>query len=276
MLSGTYSYGMDRKGRVVMPKEFRNQLGAPFILTRAPGQYLLALGKTQWESLVQRYESSLLFRGFYLAAAVECAVDETTGRFLVPHVLREYSELRPMDEVAIFGIGRAVQVARRDRWEKDLEAGDFPGLGQLDLDLALPRPVESLPYEQEVKRMMGVAVIRCQGKMQQRGVRKLIGSIQALLEERHALIVLDLRNAGETNPGMGLVYALTRAQRLEQGVPLWIVTEEELPPEDGVSFFRTVEDAFWRLDEVRMPVRRTVREEAEEALAVTLSEVQTA
>jgi hypothetical protein len=103
--------------------------------------------------------------------------------------------------------------------------------------------------------------------MQQRGVRKLIGSIQALLEEQYPLIVLDLRNAGETNPGMGLVYALTRSQRLEQGVPLWIVTEEELPPEDGVLFFRTVEEAFWRLDEVRVPMRRSVREEAEETLA---------
>ena len=36
LLSGTYIYGMDRKGRVVMPAQFRSLLGAPFVLTRAP------------------------------------------------------------------------------------------------------------------------------------------------------------------------------------------------------------------------------------------------
>ncbi|MGV3723915.1 MAG: division/cell wall cluster transcriptional repressor MraZ, partial [Actinomycetota bacterium] len=120
VLSGTYIYGMDRKGRVVMPAQFRNQLGAPFVLTRAPGQCLLALSAPQWDTLLSRYEHSVLFRGYYLSAAVECPVDETTGRFLLPHVLRDYAELRPMDEVAISGIGRAVQVARRQRWEHHL------------------------------------------------------------------------------------------------------------------------------------------------------------
>src|SRR5262245_24259623 len=72
MLSGTYIYGMDRKGRVVMPAGFRQALGAPFVLTRAPGSALLALSSPQWKVLVDRYESSTLFRGYYLSAAVEC------------------------------------------------------------------------------------------------------------------------------------------------------------------------------------------------------------
>lgn len=267
LLSGTYIYGMDRKGRVVMPAQFRNQLGAPFVLTRAPGQCLLALSAPQWEALVHRHEQSVLFRGYYLAAAVECPVDETTGRFLVPHVLREYAELRPMDEVAISGIGRAVQVAKRARWEQHLQTGEFPTLGQLDLDLDVPRPVETLPYQQKVMRPLGLPVIQCRGRMHGKAVRRLAATVLRVLDERPPLLILDVRDTGETGPALGLVHTLTRAQRLEQRVPMWVVSETNLPPDEGVSFFRDLEEMFWRLEELRprrsRPVEVDVPEEVE-------------
>lgn len=255
LLSGTYFYGMDRKGRVVMPSQFRNQLGAPFVLTRAPSQCLLALSNPQWQTLVQRYENSVLFRGYYLSAAVECPVDETTGRFLIPHVLREYAELRPMDEVVISGIGRAVQVARRARWEEHLKSGEFPSLGQLDLDLEVPRPVETQPYCQNLRRPMGLPVIRCRGRMHGRAVRRLVAQVMKLIEERPPLVVLDVRDTGETQPAIGLVHALTRPQRLEHRIPLWVIADTELPPDDGVTYFQDVEEVFWRLEELRPRAR---------------------
>ena len=44
MLSGTYIYGMDRKGRVVMPATFRRELGVPFVLTDPKGELTEANG----------------------------------------------------------------------------------------------------------------------------------------------------------------------------------------------------------------------------------------
>ncbi|MCC2671232.1 MAG: mraZ, partial [Armatimonadetes bacterium] len=237
MLSGTYIYGMDRKGRVVMPSQFRNQLGAPFVLTRAPGQCLLALSAPQWDTLVNRYEHSVLFRGYYLSAAVQCPVDDTTGRFLIPHVLRDYAELRPMDEVAISGIGRAVQVAKRARWEEHLQTGEFPSLGQLDLDLDVPRPVEAQPYRQQVRRPLGLPVVQCSGRMHGRAVRRLAHTVLKLIEDHPPVIVLDVRNTGETQPAMGLVHTLTRPQRLEQKILVWVVSEAELPSDEGITMF---------------------------------------
>lgn len=250
MLSGTYIYGMDRKGRVVMPAQFRSQLGAPFVLTRAPSQYLLALSLAQWETLMGRYEQSILFRGYYLSAAVECAVDETTGRFLIPHALREYAELKAMEEVAICGIGRAVQVGRRARWEENVRMGEFPSLGQLDLDLEVPRQVETQPYSQEVRRIAELPVVKSRGKMQGRAVRRLVGTILKLVEEKPLLIVLDVRETGDTLPAMGLVHALTRQQRVQHRVPLWVIAETELPPDDGVTYFHDAEEVFWRMEEL--------------------------
>lgn len=272
MLSGTYIYGMDRKGRVVMPAQFRSQLGVPFVLTRAPGQCLLALSAPQWDSLVNRYENSVLFRGYYLAAAVECPVDDTTGRFLIPHVLRDYAELRPMDEIAISGIGRAVQVAKRTRWEEHLATGEFPSLGQLDLDLDVPRPVETQPYRQRLGRPMGLPVIECRGRMHGRAVRRLAGTLLKLLEERPPVIVLDVRDTGETQPAIGLVHALTRPQRLEQQVPIWVVSETELPEDDGVTFFPNLEDVLWRLEDLRPRPRRRVRRADPELTAAEVEE----
>jgi MraZ protein len=250
---------MDRKGRVVMPAQFRSQLGAPFVLTRAPGQCLLALSAPQWDTLVSRYENSVLFRGYYLAAAVECPVDDTTGRFLIPHVLRDYAELRPMDEIAISGIGRAVQVAKRQRWEEHLSTGEFPSLGQLDLDLDVPRPVETQPYRQRVGRPMGLPLIECRGRMHGRAVNRLAHTMLKLLEERPPVIVLDVRDTGETQPAIGLVHALTRPQRMSLKVPIWVVSEAELPADDGVAFFPNLEDVLWRLEDLRPRPRRRVR-----------------
>lgn len=277
LLSGTYIYGMDRKGRVVMPAQFRNQLGAPFVLTRAPGQCLLALSAPQWDTLLSRYEHSVLFRGYYLSAAVECPVDETTGRFLIPHVLRDYAELRPMDEVAISGIGRAVQVARRQRWEHHLQTGEFPSLGQLDLDLDVPRPVETQPYVQNVRRPMGLPVVQCSGRMHGRAVRRLAATILKLIQERPPVIVVDVRDTGETQPAMGLVHTLTRPHRLEHQVPIWVVSETELPADDGVTFFPNLEDVLWRLEDLRpRPRRRTRRTAAGAPEAMPAEEVESA
>ncbi len=242
-----------------MPAQFRNQLGAPFVLTRAPGQCLLALSAPQWQTLVSRYEHSILFRGYYLAAAVECPVDETTGRFLIPHVLREYAELRPMDEVAICGIGRAVQVAKRARWEEHLKTGDFPSLGQLDLDLDVPRPVETQPYRQDLRRPMGLPVLRCRGRMHARAVRRLVATLRKLFEDRPPLVVLDVRDTGETHPAMGVVTSMTRQQRLELQIPFWIVSDAELPAEEGTALFHDMENVFWKLEELRPRRNRAAR-----------------
>ena len=265
LLTGTFVYGMDKKGRVVMPAQFRKQLGAPFVLTRAPGGCLLALSSPQWETLVQRYEQSVLFRGYYLTAAVECPVDEHTGRFLIPHVLREYAELRPMDEIAISGIGRAVQVARRSLWEEHLEAGDFPSLGQLDLDLDVPRPVETQPYRQKPARPLGIGLIECRGRMHGRAVRRLAASVLKLVEEKVPVIILDVRNTGETQAALSLVLNMVRVPLLQSRVPLWIVGPVRFPDEDAVEVLADLEEAVWRLDTLkpkRTRRRRTAKAKA--------------
>jgi hypothetical protein len=55
---------------------------------------------------------------------------------------------------------------------------------------------------------------------------------------------------------MGLVHTLTRPQRLEQRVPLWVVSEAELPSDEGITLFSNLEDVVWRLEDLRPPSRK--------------------
>jgi MraZ protein len=255
MLSGTYIYGMDRKGRVVMPACFRQTLGVPFVLTRAPGQALLALSGPQWRVLLNRYEDSLLFRGYYLSAAVECGFDENTGRFLVPLALREYAELRPMDEVAIAGIGRAVQVVKRSRWEETVKRGEFPSLGQLDLDLEVPRPVEAQPFRQRIARPMGMPLVEARGRLDGRALRRLASTILRLLREpangrAPRLLVLDVRQAGEAQAAVPLLANLVHPHLLEASAELWVVGPLPEPASGPVHVSPDFESLLWQMAEM--------------------------
>jgi len=259
MLMGTFIYGMDRKGRVVMPACFRQELGAPFVLTRAPGQALLALSNPQWRMLLDRYEQSVLFRGYYLSAAVECGFDENTGRFLVPHALREYAELRPMDEVAIAGIGRAVQVIKRDRWEETVQRGEFPTLGQLDLDLDVPRPVEAQPFRQRLGRPLGMPLVEARGRLDGRAMRRLAGTLVRLLpdEARRAagpedaatppVILLDVRQAGEAHAAVPVLASLLQPHLDAAGVQLWVVAATTQTIGGAVRLFPDLDSVLWQL-----------------------------
>ncbi len=255
MLAGTYIYGMDRKGRVVMPAAFRKELGVPFVLTRAPGQALLALSAPQWSVLLDRYERSTLFRGYYLSAAVECAVDPNTGRFLVPHALREHAELRPMDEVAIAGIGRAVQVVKRARWDASVQSGEFPSLGQLDLDLEVPRPVETSPFRQRVGFPMGIPLVEARGRLDGRAVRALASTLLEALERRPAVLLLDLRYAGETDGAVPVLANVLQSRLQDMGAELWLVGVPNGAAGAVVRAFADFEAALWALSEAGFPMR---------------------
>jgi len=253
MLYGSFTYSMDRKGRVVMPGRFRSVLGSPFVLTRAPGQSLLAVSASQWRAMVERHANSILFTGFYLAAAVECRLDGTTGRFLVPHTLRDYCELHPADEVVIVGIGRAVQIWKRSRWQEASERGEFSTLDRLVEDLDLPHPVETEPFRHRLGRPLGVLLVECRGRFDAGAIPALAETIAGVLAERPSALILDVRETGETATGVQLLLALLRRRLDESGTRLLLVAADPELASDGISLFPDLDSVLWRLASERVP-----------------------
>lgn len=257
MLYGTFAYSMDRKGRVVMPGRFRSVLGSPFVLTRAPGQSLLAVSASQWRAMVERHAKSLLFTGFYLTAAVECRIDDTTGRFLIPHSLRNYCELHPADEVVIVGIGRAVQIWKRSRWQEASERGEFSTLDRLVEDLDLPRPVETEPFRHRLGRPLGMLLVECRGRFDAGAIPVLAETIASVLAERPPVLILDVRDTGETTAGVQLLLALLQRRLEESGTRLLLVAADPHLASEGVSLFPDLDSVLWRLASERLPAPTT-------------------
>lgn len=230
-----------------MPAPFRQILGPHFVVCRSPGQCLLAISLGQWQTLTERYKESRLFRGYYVTNSSEVRVDLRTGRFLIPVVLRQYAELRAMDEVAISGIGRAVQLTRRSRWEGFLKNGDFPGLGQLEQDLEMPRPEEARRFRCEEQNVLGVPVLRCQGRLNGAATRRLREHLLALTSPGGRVVVLDVREAGNLPTGLGLLFAETAEKRIGAGCQYWVLAGSPVPDGDNIRIFNNIEELFWSL-----------------------------
>lgn len=137
--TGSYAYGVDRKGRVVVPSHWLPRLGSPFILCRAPEGRLYLMPRGYWDALQARHGGHPVFREFFTAGAVECTVDRSTRRVLVPPLLREHAGLRPYEDVILAGLGQLVALERHSEWKARLAAAE-DALSRPQWRPALPGP----------------------------------------------------------------------------------------------------------------------------------------
>jgi len=122
MLLGQYEAKVDEKGRISLPKKFRQELGSRIIATSGFESSLIIVPEREWEHLLEgtrgrpfiEYETRDTQR-FLLGAAAEIILD-SKGRFILPSHLRTFSGI---EKTAIFlGLGRYVEVWDNNRWEK--------------------------------------------------------------------------------------------------------------------------------------------------------------
>ncbi len=251
LLSGTFIYTMDPKGRVIMPRRFRERLGVPFVLTKGIGGCLLAMSRERWQPLVDRYSSeSIIFQRFYLAGAVECRPSPKSGRFLIPHPLREFAEILPAQEATVAGIGVAVEIWNKQRWEHASKHPEQRDRRQLRFELDL-EPVATEPFAMRVRSLLGIPIVETKGTMDVRAGRLLAARMQEVTPGSVPAVVLDLRQATRlrTTPA-GLRWAL--AQQRARGVAVCLLTSDPAASRllsRYADVFATLEDALWWLEE---------------------------
>ena len=99
MLMGEYAHTIDAKGRVILPADFRAELGESFVITKGLDNCLFVYGQEEWASLsaklrelpLAKSEARAFVRFFFSGARqLEC---DRQGRFLVPGNLRQYALL---------------------------------------------------------------------------------------------------------------------------------------------------------------------------------------
>lgn len=119
MFIGEYLHTIDKKGRLIIPSKFRDDLGERFIMTKGLDNCLFIYPQCEWDILVQKLKTLPLTRKdarafvrFFFSGACECELDKQ-GRILVPSNLRQHAKLEK--ESVVIGVSNRVEV-----WDKQL------------------------------------------------------------------------------------------------------------------------------------------------------------
>lgn len=129
---GTFEHVLDVKGRVAVPKKFREGLlsvekdftGEKLILCYGMSKQLFVYSQEGFDALSLGYsrldgEDADLLDRFFGASAMECQLD-SQGRILVPPILKSFAGLEK-DVVWVGQRGR-VELWSADRWKEALDA----------------------------------------------------------------------------------------------------------------------------------------------------------
>ena len=119
---GEYMHSIDAKGRVILPADFRSELGESFIITKGLDNCLFIYTTSEWENLSDKLKQLPLakaearaFVRFFFSGARQLECDKQ-GRFLVPATLRAYAKLQK--EVVLIGVSSRIELWGKEEWRK--------------------------------------------------------------------------------------------------------------------------------------------------------------
>jgi len=122
VLMGEYMHSIDAKGRVILPADFRAELGDTFIVTKGLDGCLFIYAQSEWDQLSEKLRQLPLaktearaFVRFFFAGARQVELDKQ-GRFLVPATLRQHASLQK--DVVLIGVSSRIEVWSKEAWLK--------------------------------------------------------------------------------------------------------------------------------------------------------------
>lgn len=142
MFIGEFNHTTDEKGRVSMPKLFREDLGEFFYITKGLDKSLFVLTKEGWDNYKEKLlntpitnKSARSFNRFFFGGATKCSMDKS-GRVLIPQSLRDFAEIDR--ETVLVGVGSRVEIWSEENWntyiEEELSYDELAdGMGELGI-----------------------------------------------------------------------------------------------------------------------------------------------
>jgi len=118
---GQHEHSLDDKGRVILPKPYRDALADGMFLTQGLEGCLWLFPAARWEQISERLASTdltvtssrLLERLIY--PGVETMLDRQ-GRIPIPQSLREFAELAPAHPVMVLGVKDRIELWKPETW----------------------------------------------------------------------------------------------------------------------------------------------------------------
>ena len=125
MLIGEYHHNIDEKGRLIIPSNFRDEIGNSFIVTRGLDGCLFVYSLVEWEKIVAKLKTlpftkkdARTFTRFFLASATVCEFDKQ-GRINLVNSLIEYAGLKK--ECTIIGVNDRLEIWSSDKYNNLME-----------------------------------------------------------------------------------------------------------------------------------------------------------
>lgn len=126
MFLGEYLTRFTGKGRIVLPKKFReNIVSQVVILSRGFEECILGFSLADWEKEAgKQLESSITeskgrnLRRFFFSSSESLDLD-IQGRIVIPLHLVEYAKLK--EEIVVIGAGDHFEVWDKNRWQQHLK-----------------------------------------------------------------------------------------------------------------------------------------------------------
>lgn len=128
MFIGTHDHSLDPKGRVILPRRFRDELGQDVVFTKGLGteRCLYVFPMAEFEAFANKLRSLPLTGGRnrdFTRVVVAQASPETVdsqGRVVVPQALREYANLTK--DVVVVGQINRIELWDKAEWQRYLES----------------------------------------------------------------------------------------------------------------------------------------------------------
>lgn len=128
---GEFAHNIDRKGRLIMPARFREELGDKVVVNRGLDGCLYVYTMSQWQNVYEKLKTlpstnkdARMYQRMMLSKAAECELD-TQGRILIPAGLVKLAGLEK--ECMIIGVASHIEIWAKERWDQveEVEAASF-------------------------------------------------------------------------------------------------------------------------------------------------------
>lgn len=121
MFMGEYHHSLDEKGRIIIPKNYREELGNSFIVTRGLENCLFIYAMTEWNKIVEKLKKlpftkkdARNFTRFFLSGATVVELDKQ-GRINIASPLMNYASLEK--DCVVVGVNDRIEIWSKDKWE---------------------------------------------------------------------------------------------------------------------------------------------------------------
>ena len=128
MFLGEYQHALDDKGRVVLPRKFRDDLEKGCVITKGQENCIYVFTPKRWEEEVAKVSklprtdprARKYSRSFFAGASDQ--QPDRQGRIAIPDNLRTYASLEK--EVTVVGVADYVEIWSRSAWENAAAEAD--------------------------------------------------------------------------------------------------------------------------------------------------------